>query len=197
MILYQTFLSTWRFRPALIFTIVVGGLAPVIDLIIVMRWNIAIGISDKLFFLLGNAIFENLVLILQSIPMSAIYAKIAPPGMESAVFAYIVGIANFCNMLSGLLGSGIIKWSNMKTVGEDCNFDNLANIIVLFKILLPMLVGIPATFLIPNVLQTEPLIDWNQERWCEDEVGDGASTHANDEGDDDEDVDSRIEPHLL
>lgn len=59
-----------------------------VDLAIVMRWNVKIGIPDKVFFLLGNAIFENLVSILQSIPFSSIYAKISPPGMESAVFAY-------------------------------------------------------------------------------------------------------------
>ena len=65
-ILYQNFLSSWRFRPVLIFTIVIGSLASIIDLIIIMRWNIAIGIPDKVFFLLGSAIFENLVIILQS-----------------------------------------------------------------------------------------------------------------------------------
>ena len=86
--MYQNFLSGWRFRHALIFTIVIGALAPMVDLAIVMRWNVKIGIPDKVFFLLGNAIFENLVTILQSIPFSSIYAKISPPGMESAVFAY-------------------------------------------------------------------------------------------------------------
>lgn len=85
-ILYQNFLSGWRFRPALILTLIVGSLASIIDLIIIKRWNIAIGIPDKVFFLFGNTIFENLVIILQSIPMSSIYAKISPPGMESAVF---------------------------------------------------------------------------------------------------------------
>merc|ERR1712110_1246171 len=130
--------------------------------------NIATGIPDKVFFLLGNAVFENLVYIMQSIPMSAIYAKIAPPGMESAVFAYTVGIANFCNMVSQLLGSGVIQWSGMVTVGEKCDFEALPYLIVVFQILLPMLVGIPACFLIPNVLQTEHLLDWEKEGWYED-----------------------------
>ena len=110
-ILYQNFLSSWKFRPALIFTVVIGSLASIIDVIIIMRWNVKIGIPDKVFFLFGNAIFENvsrelsllllfhldvhklhsslplqLIVILNAIPMSAIYAKIAPPGMESAVF---------------------------------------------------------------------------------------------------------------
>ena len=59
-ILYQNFLSSWRFRPALIFTLVLGSLASIIDLIIIMRWNVAIGIPDKVFFLLGMC--ENVLL---------------------------------------------------------------------------------------------------------------------------------------
>eukprot|EP00578_Thalassiosira_sp_NH16_P016705 CAMPEP_0181114502 /NCGR_PEP_ID=MMETSP1071-20121207/20926_1 /TAXON_ID=35127 /ORGANISM="Thalassiosira sp., Strain NH16" /LENGTH=648 /DNA_ID=CAMNT_0023198633 /DNA_START=175 /DNA_END=2118 /DNA_ORIENTATION=- len=164
-ILYQNFLSSWRFR---LFTIVIGSVASIIDLIIIMRWNIAIGIPDKVFFLLGNAIFENLVTILQSIPMSSVYAKISPPGMESSVFAYTVGIANFCGMVSTLIGSGVIQWSGMKTVGEDCDFEDLPYLIVIFQILVPMVIGIPAVFSIPNVLQTEHLIDWKKEGWYDD-----------------------------
>jgi len=200
-VLYQNFLSGWRFRSALIFTIVIGALAPMIDLIIVMRWNLKIGIPDKVFFLFGNAIFENLVGILQSIPFSSIFAKIAPPGMESAVFAYTVGIANFCGMVSNLLGSGVLKWSGMSTVGDDCNFDSLPNLIVIFSILIPTLVGIPATFLIPNVLQTENMIDWEKEQWYVkgDELQseeDIQNSNAADDNDRD-DGDSRIESHLL
>jgi len=164
-ILYQNFLSTWKFRPVLIVTIVIGSLASIVDLIIIMRWNVAIGIPDTVFFLLGNAVFENCVNTFQAIPFSAIFAKMAPPGMESAVFAYTVGIANFCGMVSSLLGSGVIQWSGMVTVGDTCDFKALPTLIVIFGMMVPMLVGIPAVFLIPNVLQTEQLIDWNQERW--------------------------------
>jgi len=199
-ILYQNFLSSWRFRPVLIFTIVIGSLASIVDLIIIMRWNIAIGIPDKVFFLLGSAIFENLVIILQSIPMSSIYAKIAPPGMESAVFAYTVGIANFCGMVSSLLGSGVIQWSGMITVGDTCDFDALPYLIVIFSILVPMLVGIPAAFLIPNVLQTEHLIDWEQEQWYEARTEEVETSEHGNEDDDDDDYtaeDSRLESHLL
>lgn len=188
-ILYQATISSWRFRPAFMFTIVAGvsingihlcirfqyiiltycplyqSISTIIDVIIIQRWNVKFGINDKLFFFLGNAVFESLVGILLGLPMSAIFAKISPPGMESAVFAYVVGIQNFSNMLSGLLGSGIIQWSGMVTVGDNCNFDALSQLIVLWKILIPILVGIPATFLVPNKLQTEPLIDWKQEAW--------------------------------
>lgn len=65
----------------------------------------------------------------------------------------------------------------MVTIGDSCNFDDLGQLIVIWKMLVPILVGIPATFLIPNTLQTEPLIDWKKEAWygSEHETTDAAS----------------------
>eukprot|EP00585_Thalassiosira_rotula_P018998 CAMPEP_0196198812 /NCGR_PEP_ID=MMETSP0912-20130531/2723_1 /TAXON_ID=49265 /ORGANISM="Thalassiosira rotula, Strain GSO102" /LENGTH=116 /DNA_ID=CAMNT_0041471891 /DNA_START=1 /DNA_END=351 /DNA_ORIENTATION=+ len=116
--------------------------------------------------------------------------------MESAVFAYTVGIANFCFMVSSLLGSGLIHWSGMVTVGDTCDFKALPTLIVIFRMMVPMLVGIPAIFLVPNVLQTEYLIDWEEEGWSQansDVVQ--SSEHGNEE--DGLKEDSRLEPHLL
>eukprot|EP00984_Skeletonema_dohrnii_P007405 scaffold2687_cov120-Skeletonema_dohrnii-CCMP3373.AAC.2 len=167
--LYQTYLSSCRFRPALMCTILAGAIAPIMDIILIKRWNHVLGISDKVFFILGSAIFEHFVNIVVALPMMVIFGKLAPPNMESAVFSYAVGIATFCFMMSQLWGSAIIKWSSMKTVGTDCNFDELPAIIGVCQILLPIIVGIPATLLIPNRLQTEPLIDWTKERWYEEQ----------------------------
>ena len=67
--------------------------------------------------------------------------------------------------MNTLIGAGIIRWSGMVTVGENCKFDALPSLILITKILIPIIIGIPATFLIPNVLQTERLIDWSREDW--------------------------------
>ena len=71
----------------------------------------------------------------------------------------------FCDIVNTLIGAGIIRWSGMVTVGENCKFDALPSLILITKILIPIIIGIPATFLIPNVLQTERLIDWSREDW--------------------------------
>mmetsp|Transcript_29273 Transcript_29273/g.62230 ORF Transcript_29273/g.62230 Transcript_29273/m.62230 type:complete len:632 (+) Transcript_29273:152-2047(+) len=201
-IIYQNTLSKWTFRTVLIFATVFGCLASIIDVIIIMRWNIAIGIPDKVFFLLGNAVVENLLGVMWGVASSAMFAKIAPPGMESAVFAYTVGISNYCNMVSSLLGSGIIQWSGMKTIGDDCNFEALPYLIVICQILVPMLVGIPSCFLIPNVLQTEHLIDWDKEGWYEGIPTEGPEisehdVHVSNDDKDEEADDPRLESHLI
>lgn len=79
--------------------------------------------------------------------------------------AYTVGIVNFSDMVATLLGSGVISWSRMKTVGENCDFEALPYLIVISQILVPLAVGIPVSFMIPNVLQTEQMIDWEKESW--------------------------------
>lgn len=53
----------------------------------------------------------------------------------------------------------------MKTVGVNCDFGALPYLIVISQILVPVAVSIPITFMIPNVLQTEQMIDWEKESW--------------------------------
>jgi hypothetical protein len=63
------------------------------------------------------------------------------------------------------MGSEAIRLSGIKTIGEECNFDALSFLIVVTKIIIPIGIGVPAMFLIPNKLQTECLIDWEKEGW--------------------------------
>lgn len=53
----------------------------------------------------------------------------------------------------------------MITVGKGCDFKALPYLIVAFRVVLPLLIAIPAMCLIPNVLQTEHMIDWEMEGW--------------------------------
>ncbi len=91
----------------------------------------------------------------------------------------------------------------MKTVGENCNFEALPYLIVIFQICVPLAVGIPAIFLIPNVFQTDHLIDWKKEGWYEENSSEDVASEpvanvvvANDAGDD-ANEDPRLEPHYL
>ena len=84
--LYEKYLSSWRFRSVLIFTWAMWCLGPVVDVIIITRLNVAIGISDKVMLFFGEGIFSHLIGTCHSIPMSAIYSKMSPPGMESTVY---------------------------------------------------------------------------------------------------------------
>ena len=90
-IVYQSLFSNWKFRLVLIFTLILEILASTVDLVVIKRWNIAIlGIPDKVFFIFGAAVFENITGTLYHIPSSAIYAKMTPPGMEAAGYGKFI-----------------------------------------------------------------------------------------------------------
>lgn len=90
----------------------------------------------------------------------------------------------------------------MRTVGDSCDFDVLPYLIVIFQICVPLAVRIPAIFLIPNVSQTEHLIDWKKEGWYAESTEAEATeqvTNVVDVNDDDGETnrDPRFEPHYL
>ena len=90
-------------------------------------------------------------------------------------------------MVATLLGSGVIHWSGLKTVGDNCDFGALPDLIVITQILVPLAVSIPVTFMIPNVLQTEQMIDWEKESWgFESDVNTGKPVRGKNEDVDDE-----------
>ena len=80
-ILYQKLFAKWRFRSTISMTICTGAVASMADIIVINRWNTKIGIPDKVFFMLGNAIFAQKIVTLQLIPLDAICSKMSPPGM--------------------------------------------------------------------------------------------------------------------
>ena len=63
------------------------------------------------------------------------------------------------------MGSDAIRLSGMNTIGEEFNFNALSFLIIVTKIIIPIVIGVPAMFLIPNKLQAECLIDWEKEGW--------------------------------
>lgn len=87
----------------------------------------------------------------------------------------------------------------MKTIGDNCNFESLPYLIVIFQIFVPLVVGIPAIFMLPNVLQTEHIIDWEKEDWYANGANDSAKLVKNKGEDMEEEVekDPRLEPQYL
>ena len=152
--LYQAFLSKWRFRSVLIFTTCLVGVGGLSDLLIVLRVNLKMGISDHAFYFFGEAVFESACEMLYWIPSSVIIAKVCPPGLESATYAFLAGISNFALMVAELSGAMIFEAAG---VGKD-NFDALWWLVLTFHIALPILGGVPITWLIPDLTQDAAIL---------------------------------------
>jgi hypothetical protein len=84
-VLYQKLFAKWRFRLAISMTICTCAVASMADIIVINRWNTKIGIPDKVFFIFGNALFAQMIVTLQQIPIDAICSKMSPPGMGSTI----------------------------------------------------------------------------------------------------------------
>jgi hypothetical protein len=169
-LVYHFFLNKLRFRPVLLTTTALSCLAGLSDLAIVLRWNIKLGVPDKVAYMVGEAVLEPLLGTLNWIPVSALIALSAPKGMEASCFAFLAGLSNFARMVSELSGSIVIQFtttlsslnsdSNSGGVGGggvNCNFDSLWWLVLLCHISFPLVIGVLATWLIPDMGQEEGL----------------------------------------
>ena len=160
--IYQWLFSTWKFRNVLIFTSCLAGLGGIFDFLIVKRYNLAMGIPDAVFFLIGNDVLESITTMLYWIPSSSIIGKVCPKGMEAGTFAYLAGVSNFARMVSTILGAWLAEVFGVKsgtdTTNQVCNWDALPWLLLGGHVLLPLVVSLFAAFLIPNKGQRDDLL---------------------------------------
>jgi len=156
-IIYQFLFSRWKYRNVLLFTTILSGVGGIFDFIIVKRWNLTWGISDAVFFIIGDDVIHSCVDILNWIPSSSIIGKVCPENMESSTYAFIAGISNFGSMVAVISGALITEWAGVQST-DTCNWVPLPWLILGGHITLMLCVSIPACFLIPNVPQDADLL---------------------------------------
>jgi hypothetical protein len=145
-----------RYRTVLLITTLLSGFAGSSDLFVVTRVNRILGISDKWAYIVGQAILEPVLSMLNYIPVSTLLSKVAERGMESSMFAFLATMHNFSRMISSISGVLIYETAGIRTVGA-CDFSSLVWLIIVCHIVLPIVGGVPATWLIPDATQTEEL----------------------------------------
>lgn len=156
--IYQFVFSKWKFRNVLLFTTILSGIGGVFDVIIVKRWNIAWGIPDAVFFLIGDDIIHNIVEMMYWIPSSSIIGKVCPKNMESCTYAYLAGVSNFGRMISMITGAMLVDLFGIVTIGSNCNWDALPWLILGGHVVIMLVVSVPASWLIPNEPQDADLL---------------------------------------
>lgn len=154
-LIYHFFLSRLRFRPVLLITTLLVCLAGLSDLFIVSRLNISLGIPDKVAYMVGEAVLEPLLSTLNWIPVSALITLSAPEGMEASCFAFLAGLSNFSRMVSELSGSIVINFTT--TGASNCDFSSLWWLVLTCHISFPLVIGVLATWLVPDMSQEESI----------------------------------------
>eukprot|EP01012_Entosiphon_sulcatum_P065674 TRINITY_DN9465_c0_g1_i1.p1 TRINITY_DN9465_c0_g1~~TRINITY_DN9465_c0_g1_i1.p1 ORF type:complete len:549 (-),score=71.44 TRINITY_DN9465_c0_g1_i1:147-1793(-) len=144
-VLFQYLLNDRTFRTAFWTTILVKVLASFVDIALVKRWNVNIlGVSDKWFYMLGDAIIWNVCYMLDFMPAVVLTSKVCPKGMESTVYAVLAGFQNFGSAVSRTIGLHLLELLNIQTL-PPCDFSGLPVALVLGHLVLP-LICIPLTF---------------------------------------------------
>lgn len=155
--IFQTAMSKWRFRQVYWVTTSLRIVASAFDLILVKRWNLMVGITDKWMYLLGDAIVLPITTMMNFMPSILLTARLCPKEMESTVYAILASFANFGANTAKSVGVFVQEVAGIETQAPNCNFNNLPLLIIIGHALIPALT-IPVTFLLlPNTRMNSPL----------------------------------------
>ncbi|CEG47852.1 Major facilitator superfamily domain, general substrate transporter [Plasmopara halstedii] len=85
------------------------AIVSLLDIVLVTRANLNIGIPDKA-FVLGDAVIADVISRLKTMPMMVLCAKLCPKGIEGTLFALLMSISNFSRSVSEFWGALVCAW---------------------------------------------------------------------------------------
>lgn len=143
-VVYNRFLKAVPLRKVLGWTLVLGTVSGMTQLILVTGVNRRLGMSDKL-FALGDSVFIQALHRIALMPVFVLSARICPEGVEATLFATLMSIGNASMSTSAALGSGLTAALGVKS-GKLGNLPLLVTICTLSRLFaLPMLGMLPST----------------------------------------------------
>lgn len=104
--LYQNGLKHHPFRDLLFWTQLILGLSGMLDLVLVLRLNLKLGIPDYIFAVIDESI-SQMTSELKWMPLLVLSSKLCPPGIEGTFFALLMSIDN-AGLFSSTWGGGLL-----------------------------------------------------------------------------------------
>jgi hypothetical protein len=150
-LLYQISLKDYPFRSMLLWGEVLSSLAGMLDLVLVTRLNLKIGIPDYFFAVIDNNI-SQMVCRLQWLPLLVLCSKLCPSGIEGTFYALLMSLQNAGLLMSAWWGGLLLQMLNV----TQSEFSNLWIVILIRNIsrLLPLML----LFLVPRSDQSSTLL---------------------------------------
>ena len=124
---------------------VVRVVCATVEVIQVTRINVGT-VSDEALYLLGEGVVQPVVSMLFLMPMVALTARLATPGMEGLTYATLAGTQNLGALVAAVVGAVITDTYDIK----GCNFERFPSALVLGHMTLPMAVLPLGYLLLPN-----------------------------------------------
>ncbi|EGZ15496.1 hypothetical protein PHYSODRAFT_505238 [Phytophthora sojae] len=141
--LYNMFFTNVSFRRIFMAAQLCLALVSLVDVVLVTRTNLKLGIPDKA-FVLGDHVVADVIGRLKTMPIMVLCAKLCPRGIEGTLFALLMSISNLSYSVSEFWGAFVCDWMG---ITQD-QYENLWLAIVLRSAL--KVVPIFFLFLIPS-----------------------------------------------
>ena len=149
--IYNTKLTNVSYRRIFAFAQFALCLSNLMDLVLVMRWNLKIGIPDHA-MLIGDTAMTACMRRFFTMPSFVLAAKVCPREVEATLFSMLMALSNFGTTIAELLGTSLLEALEVK--GD--NYDALPTAIGLKSLarLLPLAL-IP--LLVPALTPNDPM----------------------------------------
>jgi len=157
-LLYQLFMTRWRFRTVLRMSNLMLILFSLPNIIFFNRWNVGI-IPDEV-FVLGSEALQVVTSTWASMPIGLMMLQLCPKDIEATGYALLAGSSNMGRALSQYMGAYLLEVFNVRPTGalrETHQFDNLWKV-ALISIFLPLIPLLLINWLIPDKQQTDNLL---------------------------------------
>lgn len=173
-LIYHKALKDYPFRTLLFFAQLLYGLSGMLDLLFILRWNLALGIPDS-FFVISEECVSRIVSRIRWIPMIVLSTRLCPLGIEGTFFALLMCIDSFGSLTSKWGGGMVLHMFNVTRT----DFTNLWQVILIRNCLRIVTLGL--IFLVPNTDPQDALMHHSL-------VRKDSSLNTDDDDDDDEEI---------
>ncbi|EEF49258.1 transporter, putative [Ricinus communis] len=150
-LIYQNLLKDHPFRNILFWSQLLYGASGLLDLVLVLRLNLRIGLPDYFFIVIDEAV-SRMIGRIKWMPLLVLSSKLCPAGIEGTFFALLMSI-DHVGMLSSTWAGGLLLHILKVT---RIQFDNLWMAILIRSIL--RMVPISLLFLIPKADPTSSIL---------------------------------------
>lgn len=98
-LIYKAWCRNIDTRWMIFFAMLVGAIGSFLNFCFAKRWNLVWGVPDMAFLLFTDTVFSVVGVILYTLPIMALFAKITPARIEGTIFAFLTGTMNFAGSI--------------------------------------------------------------------------------------------------
>ncbi|KAL3500293.1 hypothetical protein ACH5RR_039386 [Cinchona calisaya] len=106
-LIYQKTLKDYPFRSLLFFAQLLYAVSGMLDLVFILRWNLALGIPDYFFVIMEECV-SRIISRIRWMPMMVLSSRLCPLGIEGTFFALLMCIDSLGSLTSKLAGGMVL-----------------------------------------------------------------------------------------